>query len=276
MNDRQQITTILKETFNTVSAGYDNRALRFFSMSAEHMASILGLRGDENVLDVACGTGHASLVIARTLPSVRVTAVDLSPGMLEQARKKAAAIGIRNVEFLERDMQDLGFPAGVFDAAVCAFGIFFVEDMDAQLSHIVAAIKPGGRIMITSFLETYFHPLKDLMVKRLETYGVQIPPQAWKRIASEPGCRQFFEKAGLTNIRVEQKNVGYYLESVDEWWDIVWNAGYRRLVARLSAQEQERFKQEHLMEIAALRTDKGIWLDVGVLYTVGTKVLRGK
>jgi ubiquinone/menaquinone biosynthesis C-methylase UbiE len=272
MNDRQQITALLKETFNTVSEGYDNGALRFFPMSAEHMASILELRGDEHVLDVACGTGHASLAVARTLPAGRVTAVDLSPGMLEQARKKAAATGIRNVEFIERDMQDLGFSAGVFDAAVCAFGIFFVEDMDAQLSHIVTAIKPGGRIMISNFQESYFHPLKDLMTKRLEAYDVQMPPQSWKRIANEAGCIQLFERAKLTNISVTQKNVGYYLAGAEEWWDIVWNAGYRRMVARLSAQDQERFKQEHLAEIAALRTDKGIWLDVGVLYTVGTKV----
>jgi len=270
-DQQQQMKTMLKETFDAVAEGYDGKALRFFPESAKNMAALLRLRGDEQVLDVACGTGHASLAIARTLPSGRVTAVDLSPGMLDQARKKAAATGIRNVEFIERDMQNLGFSAGVFDAAVCAFGIFFVEDMDAQLSHIVTAIKPGGKIMITSFLENYFHPLKDLMVKRLEAYGVQMPPQTWKRIANEAGCRQLFEKAGLKNIGVEQKNVGYYLESAEEWWDIVWNAGYRRMVARLSARDQEQFKQEHLAEIAALKTDKGIWLDVGVLYTVGTK-----
>jgi hypothetical protein len=93
----------------------------------------------------------------------------------------------------------------------------------------------------------------------------------WKRIAHEAGCRRLFETAGLTDICVEQKNVGYYLGSADEWWDIVWNAGFRRLVAQLSQEDQERFKREHLEEVAALRTDNGIWLDVGVLYTVGTK-----
>ena len=270
-DQQQQMKIMLKETFDAVAEGYDGKALRFFSESAKHMAALFGLRGHEHVLDVACGTGHAALAIARMLPKGRVTAVDLSPGMLDQARKKTTAIGIRNVEFLERDMQYLGFSAGEFDAAVCTFGIFFVEDMDAQLSHIVTAIKPGGRIMISSFEESYFHPLKDLMVKRLEAYGVQMPPQTWKRIANEAGCRQLFQQTKLANIAVTQKNVGYYLADADEWWNIVWNAGYRRMVARLSAWDQEQFKQEHLAEIAALKTDKGIWLDVGVLYTVGTK-----
>jgi ubiquinone/menaquinone biosynthesis C-methylase UbiE len=271
MNDQQQLKALMKETFNTVSRGYDNGALRFFPASAAHMAAILGLRGDEQVLDVACGTGHAALAIAKQLKAGRVTAVDFSSGMLDQARKKAAALNVSNVEFLERDMQNLGFPAGLFNVAVCAFGIFFVEDMDAQLSHIASAVKPGGRIMISNFQESYFHPLKDLMTKRLEIYGVQMPPQIWKRIANEAGCRQLFEKAGLTDIRVEQKNVGYYLDNAGQWWDIVWNAGYRRMVARLSAEDQERFKREHLQEVEALRTKKGIWLDVGVLYTIGRK-----
>ena len=58
--DEQQRKTMLKETFNTVSEGYDKKALRFFPDSARHMAALLGLRGDERVLDVACGTGNAS------------------------------------------------------------------------------------------------------------------------------------------------------------------------------------------------------------------------
>jgi len=271
MNEQQQLKTILKETFDAVSGGYDGEALRFFPESAKNIAALLDLSGDEYVLDVACGTGHASLAIARLLPRGRVTAVDFSSGMLDQARQKAASLHLRNIDFIERDMQDMIFAESPFDVAVCAFGIFFVMDMETQLAHIASMVKPGGRVMITNFQESYFHPLKDLFVNRLAAYGVQNPPQAWKRIAHEAGCRQLFETAGLADIRIEQKNVGYYLGSQDEWWDIVWNAGFRRLVAQLSQNDQERFKQEHLEEVGALRTNEGIWLDVGVLYTIGTK-----
>ena len=127
--DEQQRKAALKETFDTVSGGYDGVALRFFSQSAQSMVSLLDLRGDEHALDVACGTGHASLAVARMLPNGRVTGVDFSAGMLDQARSKAALRGIGNIEFLERDMTALGFPAESFDVALCAFGIFFVDDM---------------------------------------------------------------------------------------------------------------------------------------------------
>ena len=62
--DEQQRRAKLKETFDAASAGYDGGALRFFPASAQHMVSLLDVCGDEHVLDVACGTGHASLAAA--------------------------------------------------------------------------------------------------------------------------------------------------------------------------------------------------------------------
>ncbi len=267
MNQEQK--TIIKETFNTIADGYDTDALRFFPASAAHLVTLLDLQGHERVLDVACGTGHATLAIAPRLPRGIVTAVDFSVGMLDQARSKAVARGIGNIEFLERDMQHLGFPAQSFDMAVCAFGIFFVEEMENQLAHMASMVKPGGRVFITNFQESYFHPLKELFFARMLAYGVEPPPQPWRRIANEEGCRLLFEQAGLTDIQVESKNVGYHLADADQWWDIVWNAGFRRMVSRLSAADQAHFKQEHLREIETLRNDQGIWLDVGVLFASG-------
>jgi ubiquinone/menaquinone biosynthesis C-methylase UbiE len=270
--DEQQRKAMLKETFDTVSSGYDGGALRFFPQSAQNMVSLLDLRGDEHVLDVACGTGHASLAVARMLPNGRVTGVDFSAGMLDQARRKAAAQGIGNIGLLERDMTALGFPADSFDVALCAFGIFFVDDLDAQLAHIASVVKPGGKVMISSFQEEhYFQPLREMMLARLRTHAIAIPPPTWKRVGNEAACRALFDKAGLMNTRVEPRNVGYYLNSAERWWDVVWNAGFRRLVSLLPEDARARFKQEHLKEVEALATKDGIWLDVGVLYTVGTK-----
>jgi ubiquinone/menaquinone biosynthesis C-methylase UbiE len=267
----QQRKAMLKETFNTVSAGYDGTALRFFPESARRLAALLDLRGDEEVLDVATGTGHAALALAARLPRGRVTAVDFSPGMLEQARNKAASLKVPNIEFIERDMQDLCFRPRAFDAAVCSFGIFFVEDMDAQLAHIAEAVKDGGRVAISGFQENLFHPLADLMFDRLARYGVQRPQLTWKRIANEQGCIDLFRKAGLRDIRVVPENAGYFVDTAEAWWEIVWNAGFRGLVGQLKAGDLERFRREHLDEVSALATGRGIWLDVGVLLTIGRK-----
>jgi ubiquinone/menaquinone biosynthesis C-methylase UbiE len=109
-----------------------------------------------SALDVACGTGHASLALARMPPSGHVTAVEFSAGMLDQARKCAAAQGVGNCDFLEGGMADLGFPSDSFDVAQCAFGVFLFDDFDTQLARLVSVVKPGGRVIISSFQEDHY------------------------------------------------------------------------------------------------------------------------
>lgn len=149
---------------------------------------------------------------------------------------------------------------------------FFVDDLDTQLAHIASVVKPGGKVMISSFQEEhYFHPLREMMLARLSAHALAIPPPNWKRVGNEGACSALFDRAGLTNTRIESTNVDYYLDSAERWWDVIWSAGFRRLVSLLPEGDRERFKREHLKEIEALTTKDGVWLDVGVLYTVGTK-----
>lgn len=259
----------LKQTFDTVSGGYDGEALRFFPKSAELLVKNLNLTGDERVLDIATGTGHVALALARALPRGHVTAIDFSRPMLDQAQAKAASQGVSNIEFLEMDMESLESLTERFDAAVSGFGIFFSGDMVAQMKRMGQTVKPGGLLAVSTFAKDYMQPMNDLMYDRLSAYGIDKPPQSAKNVATEVACRQLFEKAGIDDIRVIKDNVGYFLKSADEWWNIVWNAGSRLVLSKLSDADIKRFKHDHLREVEALQTPEGIWLDVGVLYTLG-------
>jgi ubiquinone/menaquinone biosynthesis C-methylase UbiE len=267
--DDETLKSKVVDTFNAVSAGYDNRSLRFFSESAKHMARYMDDPDIRRVLDVATGTGNLALEIARTFPATQVTGIDFSSGMLAQARAKAEKEGVANAEFFEMDMHEIMLPDGHFDAAVCAFGVFFAEDMAEQLRHMAAKVRPGGRVVISCFYEDSFQPLVEMFSERLEQYGVGRPSLRWKLIATGPKCRELFLNSGLKEIRVEQRDLGYYLKGPAEWWDVVWNAGFRSQVGQLFPQKLERFKKEHLREIETLRTQDGIWLNVKVLYTTG-------
>lgn len=262
---------MIRETFNTVSDGYDNRALRYFADSAKQLTTYLNLKGDELVLDAATGTGSNALVLARHLSTGHVTGIDFSEGMLKQARAKAELASIRNIDFIEMDMQRLSFPDHQFDVATCAFGIFFVEDMECQLRQISSKVKTGGKVAVTSFYDNAFLPLVELFFERLTLYGIERPPLSWKRIATEKKLTALFESANLSGTVVQRKNISYYLRSADEWWDLIWYAGFRALVNQLSPQQLEKFKAEHLAEIQSLASDEGIWLDVEVLYAIGVK-----
>ncbi|MBU0728763.1 MAG: methyltransferase domain-containing protein [Proteobacteria bacterium] len=269
--DEKELKEFYKKTFNTVATGYDSSAMRFFTESAGKIPSHLNLKGDEHVLDVATGTGNIALSLCQHLPEGHVTGIDLSEGMLAEALKKMQEGNIRNVTFHEMDMQAIDFPDSFFDLGVSAFSLFFVTDMEKQLQHIAQKIKKGGQILITTFYDDSFSPLVNIFFADLERYGVQVPNIAWKRVATRKQCMDLFGKAGLSNISCHQVESGYYLQSPSDWWYIVWNGGFRGLVNQVAPQNQDRFKKEHLEKIEKLATDDGLWLEMSILYTIGTR-----
>lgn len=269
--DKQTRQFKIKETFDAASAGYDSNALRFFVHAAEHLAKRMALTGNEHILDVACGTGTVSLACAAGLPGGQVTGVDLSEGMLEKARAKAAAQKLGNVSFQCSDMESMEFGGAMFDGACCGFGVFFLPDMEAAIRGIARHVRPGGAIGISSFTGAVMEPLSSAFIDRIQQYGVEVPPLSWKRLDEAEKHRVLYAAAGIDQVATQSVQVGYDLTGFDEWWDILWNSGFRGMLNQLSASELAQFKQDHREELACQATDGRLWLDVEVLISVGHK-----
>jgi ubiquinone/menaquinone biosynthesis C-methylase UbiE len=267
--DEQERKQLIKATFNTVAPGYDNPGLAFFARAAAVLPEFFNFRGDERVLDVATGTGQAARALARHVPRGRVTGVDFSAGMLGRAREHAAQQQLHNIEFREMDMQAMAFAPRSFDAANCSFGLFFVEDMEGLLRHIAAQVRPGGAVVACSFYDTSFLPLGDLFFERLEKFGIQRPPVGWKRICTEEMGMDLFRRAGLASVRAERRDLSYTLRDAEQWWDIIWYAGFRGLVNQLAPDALTEFKREHLDDIGRHATRDGIPLSVQIVFTTG-------
>ncbi len=128
------------DRLNTVmTAGSDGRW-------REAAARATGLGPGDRGLDVACGTGKLSAVLARRVgPFGRVVGVDVSPGMLTLAR--ATFADLVQVEFVEGDALRLPFPDRTFDAASIAFGLRNLADFEAGFREMARVVRPGGRIV---------------------------------------------------------------------------------------------------------------------------------
>jgi SAM-dependent methyltransferase len=135
--------------------GYPEELSRVPEVSVESFAGVanpfeLGrLEPGEHVLDVGCGAGTDSLVAAQMVgPRGRVVGIDMTPEMLDKARRGAEELGAGNVEFVEAEAERLPFPDESFDAVISNGVIDLIPDKDAVFSELCRVLKPGGRIQV--------------------------------------------------------------------------------------------------------------------------------
>lgn len=271
--DNKQRKQIIQKGFDTVAVGYDHPSLPFFPQTASRLFQYLQLTPEQRLLDVCCGTGVVSLKAAEALTRGKVLGIDLSSGMLQQAQNKADEAGHSNIEFRQMDIEALDIPEHSFDVATSSFGLFFIEDMAAALTGIARTVKPGGKVAITSFTGEAFMPMSDIFIENYEATGRTAPPLSWKRLATRELIEAQFNAAGITDIDIHHEPLGYQMTSAQQWWDVVWNAGWRSLLNQLSEQEQIEFKKTHLEEIEQVIGSDGIWFNTEVLIAVGNKSL---
>jgi ubiquinone/menaquinone biosynthesis C-methylase UbiE len=102
------------------------------------------------VLEVASGTGVVTRILRERLPKeASIVATDLNPAMLDYAQARLS--GRQGIEFRVADAQELPFPDGSFDTAVCQFGIMFVPDKDRAAREALRVLRPGGRFVFSTW-----------------------------------------------------------------------------------------------------------------------------
>ncbi|MDG5482382.1 class I SAM-dependent methyltransferase [Mycolicibacterium gadium] len=113
------------------------------------IGDVLVSRGDikpgVKVLDVACGTGNATIPAARS--GAIATGVDLSPGLIRIAQTRGARAGVE-VDWMEGDAQALPFEDDSFDRVISAIGHMFAPDHQRAADELRRVCRPDGRIAI--------------------------------------------------------------------------------------------------------------------------------
>jgi ubiquinone/menaquinone biosynthesis C-methylase UbiE len=121
------------------------------SVLYEAMAPIGELGEGRTIIDVPCGNGVAFRAL-QPGSGVRYVASDLSPAMLDRARRRAAARGLEQIEFVLADMTALPFEDAIADLSLSLSGLHMVDDPHAAVHELVRCTRPGGRVLGTTFL----------------------------------------------------------------------------------------------------------------------------
>lgn len=132
-------------------AQFTAQAAPFAALPAHELAvafviAAAGIGPESVVLDVACGPGIVACEIAAV--ARQVTGLDLTPAMLEGARQRQAAKGLRNVAWVAGEAEALPFADGAFSQVVTRYSFHHLLRPAAALREMVRVCRPGGRVIV--------------------------------------------------------------------------------------------------------------------------------
>ena len=130
------------------SGDYPSMVETFLLPLGPRLVDACGIGPGMRVLDVAAGTGNASLPAAQR--GARVTASDLTPELLEAGRRRAEAEGLE-LEWVEADAEHLPFEDASFDVVMSSIGAMFAPHHQDVADELVRVCRPGGTIGLLSW-----------------------------------------------------------------------------------------------------------------------------
>jgi ubiquinone/menaquinone biosynthesis C-methylase UbiE len=208
---RADLTAIKERQRRTWASGDFAVIASRIVLVSELLADAAELRAGWRVLDVACGTGNATLAAARH--GTRVLGVDYVPALLERGRGRAAAEGLE-VEFRPGDAEDLPVGDASFDAVLSVFGVMFAPDHQRAADEIARVTRPGGTIGLASWTPDGF------IGEMFRVIGQHVPgppgltsPMLW---GTEQHLSDLLGKA-VTDIRSVQRTWTFRYTSAEEF-----------------------------------------------------------
>ena len=252
---------------------YDNG--RFYIPIGNRLVEFANLQNGQKILDIATGTGIVALNAAQKVGSEgKVIGVDISTGMLNNAKQKLAKTSLQNIEFIEADAEELNLNDNIFDAVLCSLAICYLTDIPTALRNWHRLIKKDGFIAFNVWYENAFPP-SVLFREVAQRFGINVPnPNA--PMGTSERCNQLLQEIDFRDIQIETEQFGWYFSVDEKIAEDIWlmNAknvfGYQ--VFQLPADKLEKCKAEYIKEMQNLpTTEKGIWCDAPIFFVRAVK-----
>lgn len=206
---------------------------------------------EDRVLDVAAGSGNATLAAARRFASV--TSTDYVPTLLERGRRRAEAEGFANVTFEVADAEALPYADASFDVVLSTFGVMFAPDHARAAAELARVCRPGGRIALASWTPAGF------LGQLFRLIGQYVPPVPGVRSpllwGTDAHIRELFPSA--TSIEHTTRMFAFRYRSPEHWVDVFrsFYGPVHKTFAALDAARQARLEAELVTLLRSL--DRG-------------------
>jgi len=217
------------------------------------------------VLELAAGPGDTGLLAAELIaPGGTLVSSDSSEAMVDQARARAAELGITNVEFATLDAEWIDLPTASIDGVLCRWGYMLVADPATALGETRRVLAPGGRLALAAWADPQDNPW--ISVARQQISEISAPETAAD--PDEPNMFAFREPArieqllgdaGFTEIQIEQVDIVFEYKDLDDWWDtqLDFSATLRDAVGALTPAQRDEARDAIDARLARYVADEG-------------------
>lgn len=138
-----------RSLFNYWAKSYDRSRISSWFQYTQHMAiDLLECQADSRVLDVGCGTGYATRMLAQRLPRGRACGIDIAPEMIEQARAKVTEDIEERIEFVPASSADLPYGDDTFSHIICTNSFHHYPDPMEAFKEMQRVLTPQGQVVI--------------------------------------------------------------------------------------------------------------------------------
>jgi ubiquinone/menaquinone biosynthesis C-methylase UbiE len=186
-----------QDRFGRYAAGYVTNAHHAKGSELDRLIEVAQPQPEWVALDVATGGGHTALKFA---PHVaHVTATDITPNMLEQARQHITGKGVTNVDFKLADAEDLPFEDAAFDLVTCRVAPHHFPNAGQFVIEGARVLKPGGLLLVQDQVLS-----EDYVAARYMDAFEKLRDPSHNRVFSQSEWLAMFEAAELTVEHTEQ------------------------------------------------------------------------
>ena len=196
-------------------AAYERYMGKWSRLAGEEFLSWLAPKPGLRWLDVGCGSGAFTEMLAERCAPASVHGIDPAEGQLEYARKQPA---LRAARFVQGDAMALPYPDNTFDAAVMPLVIFFVPDPAKGVAEMQRVVCPGGTVTAYSWDMLGGGFPYQILHSEMEGMGISVllPPS---RGASQIGAlRELWTGAGLEAVETREISVQRTFANFDDYW----------------------------------------------------------
>lgn len=215
-DEAERLRAFEREGHDALATSYHAFFSAVTALATGPLLDAVHLRLGARLLDVATGPGILAAEAANR--GARPVGIDLSPQMIELARRLHP-----DIDFREADVERLPFTDDTFDAVVCAFGLGHFPRPELAVAECVRTLSPGGRIALSWWDDPSRQRIQGIFREAIAEIGVPAPldvPQGHNvfRYSNSGEFLRLLDGAGLTDVKVTEHAATYLVPDTETLW----------------------------------------------------------